>query len=288
MRLRVGAGTDIGRVRTMNEDVYVLRADQGLFMVCDGMGGAPAGEVASRMAADIIVDRLNGERVSEPIEDTPSYLPQTNSLADAVRRSNQVIYENGQRDPSRAEMGTTVVSAWVAQHIASIAHVGDSRAYLWHDNRLELITSDHSLIEAQMDAGLLEREESLHACGQNVLLRVVGGGPEVDVDLTEVPIQPGDYMLLCSDGLTRMVPDTILAEAIERFRDPQRICDFLIDAANRNGGTDNITVVVVYVMEKWWRRLGSRLRHSHLLINRERVLHWLETYAAVPRTRRVR
>src|SRR4029453_6716857 len=99
MRLRVGAGTDIGRVRTMNEDVYVLRADQGLFMVCDGMGGAPAGEVASRMAADIIVDRLNGKRVSEPIEDTPSYLPQTNSLADAVRRSNQVIYENGQRDP---------------------------------------------------------------------------------------------------------------------------------------------------------------------------------------------
>ena len=245
MRLRVGAGTDTGRVRTQNEDVYVLRADQGLFMVCDGMGGAPAGDVASQMAADIIVDCLNPRHVQrdEMPDVAQSYMPRTNSLADAVRCSNQAIYESGQRDPRCAEMGTTVVSAWVTHHIASVAHVGDSRAYLWHDHRLEQITCDHSLDE-----------------GHNVLLRVVGGGPDVDVDLNEVPIQAGDYLLLCSDGLTRMVPDDTLAEAITRFRNPQRICDFLIDTANRNGGTDNITVVVVEIVESWWRRIATRWR----------------------------
>src|SRR4029453_17750165 len=130
MRLRVGAGTDTGRVRTLNEDVYVLRADHGLFMVCDGMGGAPAGEVASQMAADIIVDNLSpaGNATEAAPQHVQSYLPRTNSLAEAVRRSNQIIYDHGQTDPSRAEMGTTVVSAWLKHHIASVAHVGDSRA----------------------------------------------------------------------------------------------------------------------------------------------------------------
>jgi serine/threonine protein phosphatase PrpC len=260
MRLRVGASTDTGRVRTLNEDVYVLRADQGLFMVCDGMGGAPAGDVASQMAADIIVDRLNPRRADclETPDHPQSYLPRTNSLAEAVRCSNQVIYESGQRDPRLAEMGTTVVSAWLAHHIASVAHVGDSRAYLWHHNQLELLTSDHSLVEAEVHAGTLDQDEGQQACGHNVLLRVVGGAPDVDVDLNEVPIQAGDYLLLCSDGLTRMVSDATLAEAISRFRDPQRICDFLIDTANRNGGTDNITVVVVEVVESWWRRMATR------------------------------
>jgi protein phosphatase len=190
-------------------------------------------------------------------------MPRTNSLAEAVRRSNRIIYDHGQSDPRRAEMGTTVVSAWLTQHIASVAHVGDSRAYLWHDHRLELITNDHSLVEAQVQAGTLDREESIHCSDQNVLLRVVGGAPDVDVDLNEVPVQPGDYLLLCSDGLTRMVPDETLADAITRLRHPQRICDFLIDAANRNGGADNITVVVVEVVESWWRRLSGRWsRHA--------------------------
>jgi protein phosphatase len=154
--------------------------------------------------------------------------------------SNEVVYHHGQADRGRAEMGTTVVGAWLNHHVASVAHVGDSRAYLWHANDLQLLTCDHG--------------------DQNVLVRVVGGGPDVDVDLQEVPVTPGDYLLLCSDGLTRMVPESTLAEAIARWRAPQRICDYLIDAANRNGGADNITVVVVEVVESWWRRLASRWR----------------------------
>jgi protein phosphatase len=253
MRLRVGARTDTGRVRTLNEDSFVVQAAQGLFLVCDGMGGAPAGEVASQMAAHVILERLGTAGATvEPTSADDTYLPQTNRLADAVRWSNQVIYDQGQIDPLRAEMGTTVVSAWVAHHIASVAHVGDSRAYLWHDNHLELLTCDHG--------------------EDNVLLRVLGGGPEVDVDLSEIPVQPGNFLLLCSDGLTRMVPDDLLAETIGRLRDPQRICDFLIDAANRNGGRDNITVVVVEIVGSWWRHFATRWTR----LNRGRVARFAE------------
>ena len=261
MRLRVGAGTHTGRVRELNEDVYGLRAEQGLFVVCDGMGGAPAGEVASQIAAETILEQLNGGAqapAASPPANEWSYLPQTSRLAEAVRRSNQVIYSQAQRDPLQAEMGTTVVGAWIVQHIASVAHVGDSRAYLWRNDHLEALTRDHSLVEAQVCAGLLDREESLRSAQQNILVRVVGREPEVDVEVSEVPVQSGDYLLLCSDGLTRMVSEPTMAQAIVQLRNPQRICDYLIDAANRNGGTDNITVVVVEVMGNWWRCLSNR------------------------------
>lgn len=246
MRLRVGAGTDTGRVRDLNEDAYAVRTDQGLFVVCDGMGGAPAGEVASQMAIDAMLRQLNGVRDGAHAPAQDSYLPHTNRLAEAVRRSNAVIYEQAQVQPDRVGMGTTMVGAWIQQHVAGVAHVGDSRAYLWHDDRLEPLTRDHSL-------------PGPHA---NVLIRVLGREPEVDVELNEVPVQTGDYVLLCSDGLTRMVSEATMAAAIHRFRDPQRICDHLIAAANRNGGADNITLVVVEVAGHWWPRLWSRWTRS--------------------------
>ncbi len=253
MRLRVGARTDPGRTRTLNEDAYVSRPHEGLFIVCDGMGGAPAGEVASQLAVNMILARLDaGDPDATDVEsEDGSYLPRTNRLADAVRRSNRAIYDDGRRNPLRAEMGTTIVSAWLNRHIASVAHVGDSRAYLWHDNGLVPLTRDHSLVEAQVHAGVLHRDEIMQAEHHNVLLRVLGGAPDVEVDLAEVPVQAGDYVLLCSDGLTRMVREATLADAIARLREPQRICDHLIDLANRNGGPDNITVVVVEITDRW-------------------------------------
>jgi protein phosphatase len=263
MRLRVGAGTDIGRVRAINEDVYLSRAEQGLFVVCDGMGGSEGGEVASQMAVDAILEQLASDSLgafAPAPTDGQRYLPHTSRLAAAVRRSNQVIYRQAQQDARHAEMGTTIVGALIEDHIASVAHVGDSRAYLWHDDALEPLTRDHSLVEAQVRAGLLDREASLRSAQQNILLRVMGREPEIDVDLIEVPVQPGDYLLLCSDGLTRMVSDHTLAAAICDLRDPQRICDHLIEAANRNGGADNITVVVVEVPAPWWKRTVNRLR----------------------------
>src|SRR5262245_14073514 len=126
MRLRIGARTDIGRVRDLNEDVYAVRPEQGLFVVCDGMGGCPAGEVASRMAADAIVQHLTPWRRVEapPPVGNRAYLPRTSLLIDAVRHSNQFIYTQGREDARRNRMGTTVVTAWIAEHVACVAHVG--------------------------------------------------------------------------------------------------------------------------------------------------------------------
>jgi protein phosphatase len=275
MQLRVGAGTDTGLVRELNEDAYMSRAEQGLFVVCDGMGGAPAGEVASHMAIEAIVGQLDGHGLehAEPDEcESRSFLPHTQRLADAVRRSNEFIYGQAQKDPRQAGMGTTIVGAWIREHIASVAHVGDSRAYLWHDERLEPLTRDHSLAEARIAAGL---DGDVPECHQNALVRVLGREPDVDVDVTEVPVQPGDYVLLCSDGLTRMVAETELAQAITELQEPQRICDHLIAVANRNGGADNITVVVVEVKGGWWHRLLEGWKRS------ARRGDDVETYAAV-------
>jgi protein phosphatase len=145
-------------------------------------------------------------------------------------------------------MGTTMVGVWLDQNIASLAHVGDSRAYLFHDDQLEPVTKDHSLVEAQVQAGLIDREQSLKSEHQNILLRALGREPVVEVELGEVPMQPGDVLLLCSDGLTRMVPDKAIAAALAKGRgDPQGVCDRLVAAANANGGQDNVTVIVVEI-----------------------------------------
>ena len=265
MRLRVGVRTDPGRVRPQNEDAYMSRVDDGLFVVCDGMGGAPAGEVASEMAIQAIARELNGRANGEAASSSP-FLPHTTRLLDAVRQSNEFIYGEAQKDPRQAGMGTTVVGAWIHEQIAGVAHVGDSRAYLWHNDRLEPLTRDHSLMEAHIEAGLVEEGQLLPAEQQNALVRVLGREPAVEVDVTEVPVQSGDYVLLCSDGLTRMVSEADLAATIRTYREPQQICDHLIAAANENGGADNITVVVVEVTGGWWHRLingvGSHLRRT--------------------------
>jgi protein phosphatase len=256
MRFNVGAATDTGRIRNQNEDAFAARPERGLFVVCDGMGGSAAGEVASRIAIDTIVDELNGAALPQ-LPDDAGFLPRTRRLAAAVRQSNQNIYDQAQRDASQAEMGTTVVAAWLDQHIASLAHVGDSRAYLWRQARLEPLTRDHSLVEAQVQAGLIDRQASAQSEQQNVLTRVLGREREVEVDVEEVPVVCGDYLLLCSDGLTRTVTDAAMAETISELREPRRICTTLIDAANRNGGPDNITVVVVEVAGNWFRSLAA-------------------------------
>jgi protein phosphatase len=266
MRLRATAATDVGRVRGNNEDSFASLPERGLFIICDGMGGTAAGEVASRLAVDTIVAQLNGTPRREeesPVEGAAGYLPQTTRLAAAIRRSNQSIFDQASQNAAQAEMGTTVVVVWVTHNVASVAHVGDSRAYVWHRDRLEAITSDHSLVEARVQAGLLTREESLKAADQNILLRAVGREPNVEIDLHEVPLQAGDFVVLCSDGLTRMVPEDAIASAIARFRNPDEICRHLIDKANSNGGVDNITVIVVEVEGDWWHRVMNRLERRN-------------------------
>jgi protein phosphatase len=264
MKLRVGAATDTGRVRKLNEDAFAMRAEQGWFVVCDGMGGARSGEVASRLAVDTILASLaDAEDAGEapppgPPPAAAGYRPLTVRLASAVRRSNGVIFDHSHHDERHKGMGTTVVGACLADGIASIAHVGDSRAYLWRQGAIEPLTTDHSVVQAQVRDGLLAQEDSLQSQHQNLLLRALGHRSGVDVELSEVPVQAGDFLLLCTDGLTRMVPDLGLATAIAARREPQAICDALVDEANRSGGPDNVTVVVVEVKGSVWDRLWNR------------------------------
>lgn len=248
MRLKVGAATDVGRVRPINEDAYLTRPEQGLFVVCDGMGGAASGEVASQIAVKVIGDLYDEGPGAETA--AGGYSPRTVRLGDALSAANDAIYDHAGADTSHAGMGTTVVSALIEDHIVSLAHVGDSRAYLWHEGQLEPVTSDHSLVEAQVRAGLINREESLTSVHQNVLLRALGRDLDVEVELDEVRVSAGDCLLMCSDGLTRMIPDAGLAEVLSGFRgDPQGACAHLIAAANEKGGPDNITVVIVEVLD---------------------------------------
>lgn len=253
MRLKVGAATNVGRMRPINEDAYLAESDQGLFVVCDGMGGSAAGEVASRLAVDTIGACLNGGGDEATIDPASTYHARTIRLGEAIKKANLAIIDRARQDEEHEGMGTTVVGAWADEGVVSLAHVGDSRAYLATAAGFESVTSDHSLVEAQVQAGLIDREQSLKSEHQNVLLRALGRDPDVEVDLAEVTVAAGDRLLLCSDGLTRMVPDEQLASTLERFRgDPQGACDHLIEAANTGGGPDNITVVIVEF-------LGSRL-----------------------------
>ena len=249
MQLRAAAATEKGSGRERNEDAYVLQVAQGLFAVCDGMGGSSAGDVASQMvAATLLYERQALERVSAPGLDHGDSPPE-GWLAHAVRKSNLAIFNDGQRNPDRRGMGTTVVSAWLQGDIASIASVGDSRAYLWRDYRFEALTHDHTLLEALAHEGLDVSREELPEDPRDILLRVVGGEPDVEVDVVDIPIRPGDYLILCSDGLTRIVSDPIVSASIARLRDPQRICDHLVRAAARSGATDDVTVLIVEIVE---------------------------------------
>jgi protein phosphatase len=261
MRLKVGAATSIGRVRSTNEDAFFADADRGLFVVCDGMGGEAAGEVASRMAVDTIASCLQNGAASAA-GDAGDYRPRTRQLEHAVQDANRAIYDRAQSHGEHAGMGTTVVGAWFGEGVVSVAHVGDSRAYLCTPANFEGITIDHSLVEAQVQAGVIDREQSLHSQHQNILLRALGREPSVEVTLTEVPVATSDRLLLCSDGLTRMVRDEQLARALERYAgDPQQACDHLIETANSNGGPDNITVVVVeFVGSRLGKVLGRLTR----------------------------
>ena len=259
MRLKVGAATSVGRVRPLNEDAFLARADDGLFVVCDGMGGAAAGEVASLLAIETIGAYLNDG--SRDLSAVGGFQPRTAQLGRALEKANDAILARAQNDAEHAGMGTTVVGVWISDGLVSIAHVGDSRAYVSNQSGFEAVTSDHSLVEAQVKAGLINREQSLKSEHQNILLRALGREPDVQVELGEITIAPGDRVLLCSDGLTRMVDDEGLAGALAKFRgDPQRACDQLIATANENGGPDNITVVVVEVEGSRFGRMLGRFR----------------------------
>jgi serine/threonine protein phosphatase PrpC len=232
MKVADSAGfTDPGRKRRRNEDSYVI--DPPLFAVADGMGGAQAGEVASRLAAAAFRE-FHGADDLDPEE----------RLIAIIQEANRRIFERASDDAQVSGMGTTITAALVASHGLVIGHVGDSRAYRLRDNRFEQLTDDHSLVADLVRSGRLTPEEADVHPQRSVITRALGTDPEVDVDTFTVGAESGDLFLLCSDGLTTMVGDEDISKLLTAARDLEQAGKGLVKAANRAGGEDNVTVVL--------------------------------------------
>ena len=265
MRLEVGARSDAGMVRRNNEDCFAVDLSINLLVLCDGMGGQAAGEVASKLGVDTILEYCRQAARNPEIPLVGAYRqdlsPETNRLASGIRLSNEVIHAAAESNPSQSGMGSTVVAAFVTENVLSIAHVGDSRIYLCRDGSLEQLTQDHSLVMEQVRKGLITREQAEHSDLGNVIVRALGSLPTVEVDLDERRMVPGDQILLCSDGLTRMVSDPKIAQILAEARTAQRASDRLVETANDCGGEDNITVIVARLKPaSLWHALRKRVK----------------------------
>jgi PPM family protein phosphatase len=239
MRLSSFAGSDVGRARSGNEDSYFC--GRTVFAVADGLGGHQGGEVASAAAIKPLA-ALDGRELADPGQ-------AAEALADAIRQANSAILDQATGDPDLWGMGTTVTAAAVAgdRHL-QLAHVGDSRAYLLRDGSLDQLTTDHTVVGELVRRGRLTPEQAAIHPERSILTRAVGLDPRIPVD-TPAPLElaPGDRVLLCSDGLTEVVPEVKLTELLTTEPDGDAACRSLIDAANSAGGPDNITVVLVRV-----------------------------------------
>jgi protein phosphatase len=236
--MSVGAfarASDTGKKRRRNEDSYVVAPP--LFAVADGMGGAQAGEVASKLAAAALE------------ETDPGSISGPEKVTSLIQEANRRVYERASSDPATSGMGTTMTVALVESDGVTIGHVGDSRAYLVRDGKLEQLTEDHSLVNELLKSGRLSREEAVMHPQRSVITRAVGTDPDVDVDAFTVSADAGDVFLLCSDGLTDMVGDDDILDVVERNRDDlDRATKALVSAANRGGGEDNITVIAFAIV----------------------------------------
>jgi serine/threonine protein phosphatase PrpC len=251
MQLEIGFKSDIGRVRKNNEDKCRALAGLQLFIISDGMGGETHGELASAIATDTIVaccsDNSEQDASDFPELPRPDLSERTNRLATAVRIANRRIYESALYDPQLHGMGATVVAAWIEGPRLSVVHVGDSRAYLLRSGELNRLTGDHTLVAEQVRRGLIRPEEAHLSKMQNVLIRALGAQKDVEMDAAEFMLIDHDILLLCTDGLTRMVSDSEIAETLIQSSEAQTNADKLVLLANQNGGEDNVSVIVLHI-----------------------------------------
>ncbi|MFI5363582.1 MAG: Stp1/IreP family PP2C-type Ser/Thr phosphatase [Elusimicrobiota bacterium] len=249
--VEIAGATDPGCVRKNNEDNFAVEPALGLLLVADGMGGHNSGEVASDLAASTIVDfarrMLGGAKALLPEGGTPGLSPRGRQLEYFVKTANTMIYEKGRAFPKDAGMGTTVVAALLDARSLTVAHVGDSRLYVWRGGELTQLTEDHSLVGEQVKRGQITSAEAARSNLQNILTRALGAEGDVAVDVADHPLLPGDVVLLATDGLSKMVPDAEVASTIAAAAGPQAVVDQLIAKARAAGGVDNVTVVVARV-----------------------------------------
>jgi PPM family protein phosphatase len=249
MEVKAYGLTHVGRQRQHNEDSFLVADEAKLFLVADGMGGHAAGEIASRIAVDSISEFIVHTKEDDgtwPHAYDEHYTRTTNRLMAALRMANTRVLEAMRKDARLRGMGTTVVAAMADGGKMSVAHVGDSRAYMIRHGKISRITSDHSWVFEQVQAGMLTEAEAEKHPLRNVITRALGGALSVNPDASEIDSKPGDVYLLCSDGLTGMVPeDEILKLVTANADDLEKACKELIDMANERGGLDNVTAILV-------------------------------------------
>jgi serine/threonine protein phosphatase PrpC len=252
--------TDVGLVRKNNEDNFGYDIRNGIFVVCDGMGGQAAGELASKIAVDTVLGHFNQQERGDGSEvlgrGFAEVSERANALANAVQLANKAIREVSARDSGSAGMGCTLVAVRVEGNLFSIAHVGDSRIYLIRAGAIQQLTTDHSLVMEQVRRGLITLEEAEHFEMQNVIVRALGSEDSVEPDLADLSLEENDTLLLCSDGLSRYVKDNEMLDVIGRIDNLDDACAGLIEAAKTGGSDDNITCLLIRAVEQSW---GGRL-----------------------------
>ena len=241
--LAVGAATDRGRIRSTNQDAFGHSVAGQYFALCDGMGGAAGGEIASRVTIETLLEQMGG---ADPLAAASSRAI-VRALESAVGTANRILYARAEREPALSGMGTTLVSLLVRGSRAWVMHVGDSRCYLLRAGELTRCTEDHSLVGEQVRLGILSEQDAEESPLRNVITRAVGVREDLQPEVRELEILPADVFLLCSDGLTREVGEEQIRALLSATTTPDEACQVLINEANRNGGRDNITCMVVRV-----------------------------------------
>lgn len=264
--LAIVGTTDPGMIRPNNEDRISTTPELGLAIVADGMGGHQAGEVASGMAVDVVTRHLidvfsRDTPDDEEVADQSSV--ELRAVGEAIALANTAIFELAQSSPNCSGMGTTVVVTLFHEDKVCIGHVGDSRLYRYRNDKLELITEDHSLVQELVTRGLITPEEARNSVNKNLVTRALGIEPTVESQLTEQTLQDQDIYLLCSDGLNDVLPDDITAQLLKDHGDDlQAAADRLVAQANARGGPDNVSVVLVRTGDQFQRDKESIVKLS--------------------------
>lgn len=268
--LQVVTRSDPGVVRSHNEDAVFGSPDHGLVILADGMGGYNAGEVASGMAITLLSNNL---QTLVPQVEPQSLSPESGErvahahLKEQVALTNTSIFQSAQSQPQYAGMGTTLVMAWFYDNVVSVAHIGDSRLYRLRAEEFQQLTRDHSLLQEQIDSGMISLEEARFSQNKNLVTRALGVDPEVELEIHDYDVQVGDVFLLCSDGLNDMVEDEEIGMTLQTLQSNLELAgDQLIQMANDNGGRDNVSVILVKVRgdfaapRGWWQKLLAWLQ----------------------------
>ncbi|MDO8461539.1 MAG: Stp1/IreP family PP2C-type Ser/Thr phosphatase, partial [Deltaproteobacteria bacterium] len=239
--------------REKNEDSFLVNEQIGLYIVADGMGGHLGGEYASRLAVNTVENTLKtlqeDPEATLTTADSVDVVDLGERLKYAIRVASARIFEEAAQKPNLKGMGTTTVALLIQDGKGYIAHVGDSRVYLSRDTGLKQLTIDHSLVNEQLQAGFISKKDARNHKFKNIITRSVGFQEDVESDLQVRDLEPGDRFLLCTDGLTNLADDEEIQKIMSRGKNPKEICEKLIEAANKKGGDDNITTVVVLVEE---------------------------------------